>query len=148
MRIGPTIINGKDNIFKKKKIDGKTLLDVTFNLVNESEKKTSKTEISDIITKQFPPFEEFTIENGYDQMKLLSSMKLMIKCNVMNLPTKISYYQEKGKNYPQWRQQKEIINFKPNPTDYDSDETIESQKEKANYVKAIKKNIYISKSKR
>ena len=66
MRIGPTIINGKDNIFKKKKIDGKTLLDVTFNLVNESEKKTSKTEISDIITKQFPPFEEFTIENGYD----------------------------------------------------------------------------------
>ena len=50
----------------------------------------------------------------------------------MNLPTKISYYQEKGKNYPQWRRQKEIINFKPNPTDYDSDETTESQKEKKN----------------
>ena len=66
MRIGPAIINNKDIIFKEKTIDGKTLLDVTFYLVNESEKKTSKTEISDIITKQFPPFEEFTIENGYD----------------------------------------------------------------------------------
>ena len=50
MRIGPTIVNNKENIFKKKKIDGKTLLDVTFNLVIESKKKTSKTEISDIIT--------------------------------------------------------------------------------------------------
>ena len=79
-------------------------------------------------------------------MKLLSSMKLMIKCNVMNLTPKISYYQEKGKNYPLWRLHKKITNFKPNLTDYDSDETNESQKEKTSNVKAIiKKNILKSK---
>ena len=77
------------------------------------------------------------IQNGHDQMKLLSSIKLMIKFNVLNLPTKISYYQKTGKNYPQWRQDKEIQNFKPNPTDYDSDETTESQKNNASNVKAI-----------
>ena len=70
-------------------------------------------------------------------------MKLMIKCNVMNLPTKVSYYKEKGKYYPQWGQHKVIPNFKPNPTDYDSDKTNESQKEKASYVKAIIKNKII-----
>ena len=60
----------------------------------------------------------------------------MIKRNVMNLPTKISYYQEKIKNYSQWRRKKEIQYFKPNPTDYDSDETNESQKKKTSNVKA------------
>ena len=44
-------------------------LDVTFNLVIDSKKKRSKTKISDMITKQFPPFREFTTENGHDQMK-------------------------------------------------------------------------------
>ena len=34
MQIGPTIINGKQNKFKQIKIEGKTLLDVTFKLVN------------------------------------------------------------------------------------------------------------------
>ena len=104
--------------FSKKK-DVKTILDVMFNLVIDSKKKWSKTQISDLITKQFPPFEEFTIENGHDQTKSLSSMKLMIKCNIMNLPTKISYYQEKGKNYTQWWQNKKIKDYKPNPSDYD-----------------------------
>ena len=69
----------------------------------------------------------------------------MIKCDVMNLPTEISYYEEKGKNNPQWRRHKEIINFKPNPTDYDSDETNESQKEKTSNVKAMIKKILKSK---
>ena len=55
MRIGPTFINEKKNQFKEIKIDGKTLLDVTFNLVNESKEKRSKTQISNIVTKQFPP---------------------------------------------------------------------------------------------
>ena len=64
-------------------------------------------------------------------------MKLMIKCNVMNLPTKISYYQEKGMNYSQWRQHKEIPYFKPNLIDYDSGKFNESQKEKTSNVKAI-----------
>ena len=63
-------------------------------------------------------------------------------CNMMSLPTNISYYQEKGKKYPQWRQHKELPNCKPNPTDYDSDETNESQKEKISNVKAILKKIY------
>ena len=64
----------------------------------------------------------------------------------MNLPTKIWCYQEKGKNYPQWRQHNEIPNFKPNQTDCASDETNESQKEKTSNVKVtIKKNIEIKK---
>ena len=41
-------------------------------------------------TKIFSLFKEFIKENGYDQIKLLSSIKLMIKHNVMNLPIKIS----------------------------------------------------------
>ena len=45
MRIGPTIVNIKDNIFKKKRIDGKTLLNVTFNLVNESKKNVENRNI-------------------------------------------------------------------------------------------------------
>ena len=52
--------------------------------------KRSKTEILDVITKQFLCFEEFAIDDSHDQIKLLSSIKLMIKCQVMNLPTKIS----------------------------------------------------------
>ena len=55
----------------------------------------------------------------------------------MKLHTKISYYKEKGKHYPQWRQDKKIHNFKPNPTNYDSDKTNASQKEKISNVKAI-----------
>ena len=70
-------------------------------------------------------------------MKSLSSMKLMIKCNMMNFPTKISYYQEKGKNYPQQRQHKP--NFKPSPTDYDSDRTYEQQEKITNFKAIIKK---------
>ena len=50
MRIGPTLINNKVNIFNKK-IEDKTLLDVTFNLVIDSKKKRSKTKLSDMITK-------------------------------------------------------------------------------------------------
>ena len=42
MRIGPIIINGKDNIFKKKTIDGKKLLDVTFNLIMNLKKRHQK----------------------------------------------------------------------------------------------------------
>ena len=48
----------------------------------------------------------------------------------MNLPTKISYYQEKRKNHPQWRQDKEIQDCKPNPSDYDSEKTNESRKKR------------------
>ena len=47
----------------------------------------------------------------------------MIKCNIMNLPTKISYYQVKGKIYPQWRRDKEIQDDKPNLYDYDIGKT-------------------------
>ena len=58
----------------------------------------------------------------------------------------IPYYQERGKKYPQQRQHKEIINFKPNSTDYNSDETNDSQKEKTSNVKAIiYKNLLKSK---
>ena len=51
MQIGPTIINGKENKFKQIKIEGKTLLDVTFKLVNESKEKRLKTQTSNILTK-------------------------------------------------------------------------------------------------
>ena len=56
---------------------------------------------------------------------------------MMNFPTKISYYQEKGKNYPQQRQHKP--NFKPSPTDYDSDRTYEQQEKITNFKAIIKK---------
>ena len=49
MRIGPMLINNKENIFKKN--DGKTLLNVIFNLVIDSKKKRSKPKILDMITK-------------------------------------------------------------------------------------------------
>ena len=122
-------------MFKTKTVEGKTLLEVTYKLVEESKQKRSKTQISNILTQQFPPFKDFTKENGYDRMKLLSSMKMMIKCKVLNLPTKVTYYQESGKNYPPFRRFQEIENFVPNPTDYDSDETTQSQKDQAMIMK-------------
>ena len=71
MKKGPMLVNNKNNIFKKKSINGKKLLDVTFNQVNCAMEKI-KIEILDIITKEFSPFKEFTIKNGHDYLKLLS----------------------------------------------------------------------------
>ena len=62
MRIGPTLINNKW-IFQKRIIDAKILLDITFNLVIDS-KKRSKTDYT-----QFPPFEDCTWEKGHDGIK-------------------------------------------------------------------------------
>ena len=74
-------------------------------------------------------------------MKLLSSMKLSIKCNVMKLPIQRQKYdQEKGKNYPEWKGDKDIQVYKPNPFDYDSDKTNESRKKETSNVQGkIKK---------
>ena len=57
----------------------------------------------------------------------------MIKCWAKNIPTKVSYYQEEGKNYPHWRRSKEELGYKPNPKDYESDNLVSLEE------KAIKK---------
>ena len=45
MRMGPAIVNDKENIFKQTKNDGKRLLDVTFNLVIKYKKRFQKRNI-------------------------------------------------------------------------------------------------------
>ena len=46
-------------------------------------------------------------------------MKMMIKYQVKNIPTKVSYHQEEGQNYLYWRRSKEEFGYKPDPQDYE-----------------------------
>ena len=47
-----------------------------------------------------------------------------------NISTKVSYYQEEGQNYPHWRRSKEEFRYKPNPQDYESDNSVSLDHEK------------------
>ena len=49
---------------------------------------------------------------------------MMITCWVKNIPTKVSYYQGEGLNYWYCRRPKEEVGYKPNPKDYDSDNSV------------------------
>ena len=89
-------VNSERNKFKTIKIDGKSLLDITFDLVTNSKTQLSKW-LSKILNESFPLFVDFTYKFGYQRTKLLSSMKMMIMCWVEQIPTKVSYFQEEGK---------------------------------------------------
>ena len=58
-------------------------------------------------------------------------MEMMIKCQVKNIPTKVSYYQEERQYYPHWRHSREELGYKPNPKDYESNNSISLDPEKA-----------------
>ena len=72
-------------------------------------------------------------------------MKTMIKCWVKNILTNVSYYQEEGLNYPHWTCSKEEVRYKPNPKDYESDDSVSWDHEKAvkNHNNFIKWNSHI-----
>ena len=53
-----------------------------------------------------------------------------IKYQVLNIPTKVSYYQEEGHNYRHWRRSKEELGYKAYPKDYESDVSVSSDHEK------------------
>ena len=53
---------------------------------------------------------------------------MMIKCWVKKFP-KVSYYQEEGQNYPNWRRSKEEVGCKPKPKDYESDDSVSLESE-------------------
>ena len=57
-------------------------------------------------------------------------MKIMIKCRVKHIPTKVSGYQKEGQNYPHWRRSIEEVGYKPNPQDYESDDSASLDREK------------------
>ena len=80
MRIGNECVNSEKNEFKTIKIVGKCLLNVTFGLVTKSKKQLSKSEISKILNESSLPYVDFTDKYGYQRTKLLSSMKMIIKC--------------------------------------------------------------------
>ena len=96
--------------------------------------RSQKSNISKKFNESFPPFVDFTDKFDYQRTKLSSSTKMMIKCWVKHIPTKVSYFQEEGQNYPHWRRLKEEFGNKHNPKDYESDDSVSLDE------KAVKKS--------
>ena len=60
MRIENEHVNPEKNKFETIKIDRKSLLDITLDLVTKSKTRLSKSNISKILNESFPPFVNFT----------------------------------------------------------------------------------------